>query len=119
MHNLANMPVNNVYDMIYEQLASESRLEQESLKMLMKETKIPESRKTNEKPEEKRVAEKGLIAEKDTFDRKEEMESEAEPMEVDVMDKRGYNVKSQSLFGIDPKFFYFLRVGPVPKVSFP
>ena len=31
---------------------------------------------------------------------------------------RGYNVKSQSLFGTDPKFFFFLRLGSVPKLLF-
>ena len=30
----------------------------------------------------------------------------------------GYNVKSQSLFGTDPKFLFFLRMGPVPKGFF-
>ena len=38
---------------VVQEVASESRLEQETLKMLMKETKIPEGRKTNEEPEKK------------------------------------------------------------------
>jgi hypothetical protein len=31
---------------------------------------------------------------------------------------RGYNVKSQSLFGIDPKYFFVLKVGTGPKSIF-